>query len=499
MTHWLFLPLDGRPCNARFPVELAALAHARLRTPPLESLGDARTPARRDRLQAWLESGLEGAQGLILSLDTWLYGNLVASRKNSDSLEALQARLDLLRRFKADHPSLKIHAFATLLRLSNSNDDTEERPYWASHGMQIYRYAWLEHKLSEAPDPALQAEFEALQTAIPPHVLADYRGLRARNYALLEGMLALQAEGLLETLLIGCDDGGSHGWTIQERNRLQAKIEAAGLSERTLLYPGADELACTLLARVLVPHAPKIAVAWTWPETQAQISRYEGLPLDQTLAHQARAAGVELVSDAAQAQGLLWVHNPAPGAQIDQYLDRDSRVALDPVRVSPLLHALSGSRPVALADVLYANGGDIALLETLERDKLLFSLSGYAAWNTAGNSLGMLLAWFKLRLGTAVDARLQRRFLIERLADDGWYQGYLRQQLCAHYSEPVTLNSCVRAIAYFNDKFRDWQAWMPEPPPNLQILRLSFPWKRFFEVDLQACDKPYDPANGCPT
>jgi hypothetical protein len=485
MSHWLFLPLDGRPCNARFPVELAELAGERLLVPPVEMLGDARTPARRDRLQAWLETHLEGARGLFVSLDTWIYGNLVASRKNRDSAELLLDRLTLLKDFRQQYPHLQIHGFATLLRLSNSHDDTEERPYWAQYGKEIYRFSWLEHyqQLHEGAD---QTEYQALLEQIPPEVLNDYRHLRSRNAQLLEAMLSELEAGLLETLLIGCDDGGSYGWTVLERQALQAKIDQRELS--ALVYPGADELASVLIARVLEPRQPVLKVDWTYPEASDQVTRYEGIALRQTLEHQAHAAGVKLRFDEGPFDGRLWLHNP-PDEQIDQYLDRDSRVRLEPDRIGPLLEALSAGDPVALADVCYANGGDIQLLERLEREQQLFALNAYAAWNTAGNTLGMLLAWYKLNLFKAAQPRLQQRFLAERLADDGWYQGYLRQTLCAHYSEPVTLNSCIQAIAFFNDKFRNWQRWMPDPPPCLQIEHLSFPWRRFFEVDLRVCTK----------
>lgn len=467
--------------------------------PPPELLGNARQPARRDRLQTWLESHREGAQGLILSLDTWIYGNLVASRKNREELQVLQERVHLLQSFR--NHGLAIHGFATLLRLSNSNDDTEERPYWARHGQQIYRFSWLEHYLamsqasSSPSDPhpdssvltELNAEYAALKVIIPSEVLADYQSLRTRNFAVLENLLQTAEQDVLQTLLIGCDDGGSHGWTVVERSLLQGRIESSGLSKKALLYPGADDLASTLVARVLEPRQAKISIAWTYPATREGITRYEGLPLNQTLAHQARAAGIELVDEADAADGLLWIHNP-PGEQIDQFLDRESRVKHPEERFEPLLEALKrGELPVALADVCYANGGDIQLLNRLEEEKLLFRLQGYAGWNTAGNTLGMLLAWFKLSLLQLREVQMQQRFLIERLADDGWYQGYLRQQLCSHYTEPVSIHSCIQAIAFYNDKFRDWLEWMPNAPPLLQIQHLSFPWQRFFEIDLRVC------------
>ncbi len=485
------IPLDGRPCNARFPVELARLAGYKLHVPELRLLGSAAQPAQREQLKHWLTTQASDCKQILLSLDTWLYGNLVASRKNTESLETLQERLADLLSLQQRFPELQIHAFATLLRLSNSNDNTEERAYWAQHGQEIYRYSWLEGALSESTQVQedWRAEYQQLATAIPAAVLADYRALRARNHQLLQLSIEAVAQGRLRSLLIGCDDSGEYGWTCQERRALQETVAAQQLDQQILIYPGADELASVLVARTLVPETPRIQVGWSWPEAQGNATRYEGLPLDQTLAVQAQAVGIELSSQAAD--GLLWIHNP-PAEQSDQFLEREQRAP--ELQPPGLWQALaSHEQPLALADLYYANGGDIQLLSALESQQHLFDLDLYASWNTAGNTLGYLLAWFKIYLARQqapeFETAFQRKLLIERLADDGWYQGDLRQKLSQHYSDPITLQTCLQAISSLNNRFKDWHSWMPDPPEALQIKQLSFPWKRFFEVDLQVCFK----------
>jgi len=489
MSVSLLLPLDGRPCNARFPVELAALADHAVKTPALELLGSASQPANLKQLDQWIESEAPTAHKLFLSLDTWLYGNLVASRKSTQPLPAVLERLQQLQLWAARWPELEIHAFATLLRLSNSQDATEERPYWAQHGKQIYRFAWLEHALQTQTDARWQAEYNRLETVIPAAVLQDYRALRLRNFTVLESLIGQMAVASpLKTLLIGCDDGGEYGWTVQEREKLKAQVAAIAVSEQCLIYPGADELAAVLLARVLVPEHPRLEVHWSNPQTQHLQTRYEGLPLQSTLSYQAQAVGVELALEPdSTAQAVLWLHNPNTAPQIDQFLERQQHVPFDPEQVQPLLACLRGTRPVGLADLRYANGGDAELLKWLEAQNQLFQLSAYAGWNTNGNSLGLLLAWLKFRLHKLAQPQKQLRFLIERLADDGWYQGYLRQQLCQDYRDPVHLGSCLQAIAWFNDCFRRWQSQLPADCESLQVKQLTFPWKRFFELHLQVC------------
>lgn len=495
MSKILYLPLDGRPCNARFPAQLAQIAGQPLSVPDARLLGDAQRPARRDLLRRWLEQELEPGARLCLSLDTWLYGNLVASRKNTEDFSILKAQLELLQRFQQDY-GLQIDAFATLLRISNSHDDTEERPYWKQYGKEIHRYSFLEHFLELHPkaEPESQ-EWRQLKSAIPPSVLQDYQALRQRNFKLLENCLAFVQQGVFERLSIACDDSSEYGWNVLEKQRLTEQLALAGVQDKVLIYPGADELGMVCVARVVRPASQlRLGVCHTWPQARELLTRYEGIPLSQTLSYQAQANGLELIDlnetepeHWPEIAALLWLHNP-PQAQRDQFLERETPPPLAKTQLRGLYRALRQGIPVALADLLYANGGDMALIEDLEASGQLFRLHAYSAWNTNSNSLGALLAWLRLALPPENEAA-HRLFLWERLADDGWYQGHGRQVLCQDYREPVTLHSCVQSIASLNQRLREWRANMPDPPAHLEVKRLSFPWKRYFEIDLQLCTK----------
>lgn len=495
MPHAILLPLDNRPCTSRFPLEIASIAGFEVLSPPSALLGDVKKPASLAGIETWLEAHLAEVPLLVISLDTWLYGGLVSSRKNMAPLVELSERLQSLFQLKARYPKLRVAAFATLLRLSNHNDATEERPYWAEYGEKIFRYAWLEDLLSQsaAPDSALQAEFSALQRQIPSACLVDYQELRQRNLALLFQALEAVAENIFDTLYIGCDDSGEYGWNVQEKRQLAQAVAQKNLATRVLLYPGADELAAALLIRALIPAAPRLALAQTFPEAFDLCTLYEGQPLSQTFTAQAQAVGVE-VTEAETAQALLWLHNP-PQLQFDQYLEREGRQPVNAKDYLRVMHAIkTNDLPVAVADLCYANGGDQRLLEAFESEGVLPLLKGYSAWNTTGNTLGFALAWLKAwlhsQLSEAKTETLQARFLMERLLDDGWYQGVMRQQLCQHYLEPVTLDSCLQLLAFCNQRLQNWhvlfsdQGWSPA-----EIRKLYFPWRRFFEVSISVCLK----------
>lgn len=503
MTHCLFIPLDGRPCNARFPMELARFGGHSLQSPESRLLGNAKQPAALKALDRWLATVCEmhseqESLALFLSLDTWLYGNLVASRKSTQTLAQVLERLAQLKQLKAKYPQLKIYTMGTLLRLSNSNDDTEERPYWAQYGEKIYRYSWLTHYLQEHPEATAEVqELEALSEVIPEEVLADYQALRQRNLNVLEAVFEGLQSGWLELCLLGCDDGGQYGWNVQEKAHLRRLRDSLQLQDKLMIYPGADELGSVLMARVLVPDSYTLKLEWTSPTARHEHTRYEGIPLCDTLSAQAEACQIALQDEkhAADTDGILWIHNaPRDTVQIDQFLDREQRTVIAKERYQALSETLRGTLPVMVADVIYANGGDAHLLEYLDEHTQFLDLAGYAAWNTTGNTVGYVLAWYKFYLyhrqhHSASDSRLPQRLLMERLCDDGLYQGLWRQEWCQHYQDPVTLNTCVQGIYAFNQRLKHWaqtyDSLDSEAPP--QIKQLSFPWKRFFEVDLQIC------------
>lgn len=490
MADAVLLPLDNRPCTYRFPVELAAMAGFTVCVPPAALLGDFTRPASLQALQDWLESQAAEVPLLVLSLDTWLYGGLVFSRKSTANMSELQKRLEWLSHLKSHYPELRIAAFATLLRLSNHNDATEERSYWADYGTKLYRLSWLEHAMEEQEDKNLKQEWESLCGHIPEAVLQDYRTLRARNFQLLSLAVKQVASGVFETLYIGCDDSGRYGWNVQEKQHLSLQIQQQHLETQVLLYPGADELAAVLLLRQLQPKPVKLQVLYTFPEQASLTTLYEGIPLQESLAFQARAVGVELVSQRKEAAALLWIHN-SPQPQIDQYLDRKNRQPLSHTDYLRLSHVLeTSSLPCGVADVCYANGGDQGLLEHLQKTKLWSRLGAYAAWNTTGNTLGCILAWLKA-LQIPGDPVPRIRFLLERLLDDGWYQGVLRQRLCQDYRQPVTLDTCLRYMAFAKQQLSTWQPWIARQCPGYQadIKTLRFPWRRFFEIDLSVCLK----------
>jgi hypothetical protein len=475
--------VDGRPAVRSQVQDLVACAGWTLRVPEVAALGHLRTPAPRDELRAWLLQQAPEADGFVLSLDMLVYGGLVPSRFIEDSLPSLLQRLDVVRELRAAAPGKPVYAFAATMRISNNDVAEEEKAYWAEHGRRLW--AWSYHgdrarQLGAADSAALALQAEA---AVPTAVREDYLATRQRNLAVTRQALQLVRLGLIDRLVLPQDDTAEFGLNIAERRALQAEAAALGLADRVAVYPGADEVMHTLCARMVgtLEQRPPLRVALA-PSDPAHIGRlralYEDRPVLESVASQVQAVGAVLTPDRAQADVLLALHTQGT-AQGDwaMRVALPQRVPVDPHWLGGLQDWQRSGRPLALADLAYANGGDPWLLE-----QPLPPLSAYAGWNTASNSLGSVLstsvlAWRRESQPTA------RRALALRLLEDELYQARWRQVLRDTVDEArlTAQELLTRARAIVIPPLNVWAA---ERRLGWRVADLRLPWDRSFEVEL---------------
>ncbi|MEW6280213.1 MAG: DUF4127 family protein, partial [Candidatus Eremiobacterota bacterium] len=191
---------------------------------------------------------------------------------------------------------------------------------------------------------------------------------------------------------------------------------------------------------------------------------------------QARAARVPLRPGQVQ----LWIYGPE-GVQLEAAHQADGRSPRDFVRA--LRRALDAGTRVTVADVAHANGGDRALIEELIRTDTATRLVGYAAWNTAGNTLGTALATAALwpASPTADQEGARRSFLLERLLDDGFYQSRVRSEVATRLGgSSLGLESRQAAVAV-EMASRALQQQLDRLAPGARAA-VSLPWDRLFEV-----------------
>ncbi|MNX88025.1 hypothetical protein D3C86_1199820 [compost metagenome] len=446
-------------------------------------MGNLERPADPDALIAWLEQHAAEAAGAVIALDTLGYGGLIPSRQSAEPFAVIRERLERLRALKARHPELALYAFSITMRLSAEAAVEEEKPYWATHGRAIYAYSYHQDKFEQEGQEADRVAAETARASIPDAILADYLATRRRNVAITRLMIDWAAEGCFEALLLTQDDTGRFGLNVREQRGLVEKIEEAGVGDKVLVYPGADEVASVLvgrhLNRVRGQH-PRFYVQTSTPEGGAIVPMYEDRPLSKTIASQVRAVGGEVVSARDAADVVLLANTPSSG-QGDLVLDLHlERVNTPPRDLEPFVRALTSSpQPVALADVAYANGADLALFRY---DVDPARLAAFAAWNTAGNTLGTVVAQASAWLDpTHRDEAAQRQYMFDRMADDLLYQACLRKELRAEWKAGASIAQLETMVGPRLEAL--WRDRFPQHP--IRRIAATLPWKRLFEVDLR--------------
>lgn len=500
-----FLPLDERPVNIGLPAGIAAIAGATLVLPPAGLLPQLRQPGDAEALGRWLAGTAASTDAVIASLDMLCYGGLIAARTTADTtLEAL-GRLDILRQLHAAHPDLALCAVSLVMRASNSYNPQEEPDYWAQHGMELHKLGALHHRdLLETVGGTFDGnatELQALRTALPGDVVADFERRRLRNHHVNLEAIALASEGVIDPLLITADDTAEHSAGSAEQVWLKQWSKVLPISGEVLMYPGADEVAAVLVARQLGARhgvAPRFTVECADPPGMERIAKYENSPMREAVERQIRASGSTIVDDP-KAMALV-VHAPDPrrrdhcGMVIDKSGNHDAggsafdaTDAVEANKTADLIAALlSAGRDVALADLRYSNGADPLLVEELHRRGLLLDIVAYGGWNTAGNALGSVVAAAAaIQIGRAagtLDAAAAQRMLLHRLIEDYAYMTLARNPYNAGvYPFPDRAEEARAEVAVANDL--DASLKRLTGRLDLGITNVTFPWHRSFEID----------------
>lgn len=442
--------------------------------PPQEWLGTPWRLGEMAGLGDWLGQIAPTVDCLIVAVDTLGYGGLVHSRRSTDSAETVLARLEGLRRLKQERPQLTILGYNVLMRISRSNSGEEEKPYWRTFGARLFRLSVLSDRVQTAVATAAdRAELTQLEAEIPVAVLADYRAGRQRNHMVNEAMIEWAAEGVFDYLIIPQDDTVEYGWNIAEARTLRQQVVARGLSDRVSIYPGTDEIDMVLLARFVAQQAGFAPTFWTRYSSVRHgqvITSFEDRPMEEVIKAQLEPLGGVLANTRDEADILLYVNAPAEGQGNgpDQYglrldagrlagLDERVQTAVSRSNQQPgiaqtlremhtpqrnlvefcrsLARELAAGRVCAVVDVVYVNAGDWALGQVMPQFVPLAQLAAYGGWNTAGNTLGTVLAHAVIRYvqqaqgATAAQLAAHVEFLFLRLVEDLLYMAELRSQL----------------------------------------------------------------------
>jgi hypothetical protein len=460
------LPLDDRPVNYDQPWWLGRAAGIEVLRPPREWLGSPFRRAAPARLTNWLGDEGASADGLVIAVDTLAYGGLIPSRQSETPLDEVIGSLAPVRLLRAGHPDLPIFAFSILMRVNRTNSAEEEKAYWATYGRNLFRVSYLEDKTSigDASDREVEELKTSVQT-VPSEVVANYRAGRARNHAINRLMLEWLADGIIDYAVIAQDDTAPYGWNIAEARALRELIQRHGLADRASVYPGADEVASLLVAAFACRRAgfrPRVCTRYSGTEGPSIVTAYEDRPLQDLVRAHLGPLGGALADTADDADLVLAINAPAEGhaeawlqlavreperipAHSDAFIDpqavRAAEFEMTSVSrdVDELARAIAADveagRNVAVIDVAFVNGADLALANCLLERVPVARLAAYAAWNTAGNSLGSGLAQGVVRTLTrrqeqAADVVAAHLGLLAiHLLDDYAFQAVVRSEI----------------------------------------------------------------------
>ncbi|WP_068784777.1 DUF4127 family protein [Paenibacillus phocaensis] len=510
MAKVVYVPLDERPCNALFPRQLARMTDVTLVVPDRSLLGDKKRPADTNGIREWMIEAAEGADYLLVSIDLLVYGGIVPSRLHHLSLEECLQRLEVLGQIKRRYPGIQIHAFNLIMRVPNNNKDEEEPDYYKFYGGQIFKYSYLTDKAEQgALTPAEQQELDDVTRLVPQAYLSDFLERRAVNQQVNQHTLTLVHEGIIDHLVIPLDDNSQYGFSRAEQQMLVARVEALNVLDQVLIYPGADEIGCTMFARIfgeLKQYKPEIFVRYSSTEGPRIKPKYEDRSLNESIKSHITAVGAVLADHSFETDLVLLVHSPAVDqagmAEQIPFKERH-RSYFSEIHYREFAEAIGAylrkGKQVALGDVATCNGGDPVLMNLLRQQGRLDQLTAYAGWNTSGNTLGTVVAhlviasyyadrWAQGELAQACEA--SRVFYYHRLAEDFLYQSLVRQDMLANdlprlNASYYTLEHCLEQVeATLTEKMNQAAAhyFADMKDGSIRLTGLHFPWRRMFEV-----------------
>jgi hypothetical protein len=436
----VLVPLDDRPAVAQFAQMIGAVADYEVIMPPQEMLGKFTKAGDTKKLQDWLSIvNYSKLDAVIVSVDMLTYGGLVASRVPDTTQAEAKKRLEYFRWLKQKYPNVPIYAFNVLMRVAPTA--SKETRAWRD---DLARWAELMDRVPKTKDIRLQEELEQLKKKLDQRVIDDYLTARRRDLQINLAMIKLYEERVIDNLIFLQDDAREFGLHRHDQVILRERLKSLGFTDEIPIYNGADEGSLSLVSRAILDQQKqkiKVSVVYSSEHSRKIIAPYEDHPLEFTVENQIKAAGGQLVQAGEMPDYTLYVN--APGTSSSEFTLFSKNLVAD----------LKAGKAVALADVLFPaphhSGADERLIAILKAENLVDRLTGYAAWNTAGNTLGTTIPAANMRIFsrqfTDAPQRAARaqvahlEFLLHRFAGDYLYHDVVRLEINNQLRRPPAL------------------------------------------------------------
>jgi hypothetical protein len=494
----VLLPLDERPCNMFYPKYLFNQKDIELVQPNKDILGNKKVPASYENLKSFLIESCRDAYGLVISMDMYLYGGIVPSRLHYRKETELLDKMQWLETLKNMYPSLKIFAFDLVMRCPQYSSNDEEPDYYATYGYQIFKTGWIKHR-QELKISSIEENQELETFLIPNGVLKDYLDRRELNLRLNLKSLDLIKKGVLDFLVIPQDDAAQYGWTAKDQKVLLKYIDKLHIVHKVYLYPGADEVAITLLSRMISDLKQiklKFYIQYPSPRAALTIPLLEDRYLDVTVRYQIRAAGGIVTSSINEADIILFVNASGDLMLNNAYIHLEKPAGLTHLRnlvdfVEIMKEEKQKGKHIAIADVATINGSDHQLMQLLSEENMLLDIDAYAGWNTSSNTLGTTIG-FSIMSYLYTENPVFKDFLMMRYVEDYAYMAFARTEVSQMLKSKgmsyfdVSKDETL-VIKWVTQKINEFiEEYLFSIKDHIQINKVWMPWHRMFEVGIKA-------------
>lgn len=499
----IYIPIDNRPVNLLQTVQVAQKLDYEIITPPENLLGRGagdKDFGEPEELWNWLYENAPAANIAVISTDSMLYGGLVASRKHQLSAEEILDRAKNFEKLHEENPTLKIYAFATIMRTPNSamSASNTDPIYYKTYADSIFRYTVLKDKSEvQKLSRAETKEFAKLESDIPKEYLDDWYRRRAKNYDANAYFVDLTKRNIFQYFLVGCDDSAIFSQTHLESRHLTQYGKPLG-KELFQVMSGADELGMLMISRAInndLHYMPFIAIGYNVGTGGETIPTFSNEKISESLEGAILSVGGVVIKNPARADLVLAVNTFPNGKTISASNPRNNTKPHAGIReyMKMLRGYLNKNYPVGVVDIATSNGADNSLMEQLRKDGVQFKIRSYSGWNTATNSAGFLIGAgvltnrmtqediYSLLMTRYLDdwaymANVRTRIdngLIWTIPGDGniWNLGTRREGL-----EKLTTDSLTEFAA---ENIRLPQGY------SLEDIRARFTWNRTFEAEIK--------------
>lgn len=493
MDKIVYVALDERPCNTDFPREIFQGKEVDLVLPPKDIMPNKKTPGNIDALQAFLLQETKDAFGLVVSIDTLLYGGLVPSRIHKLDETIIEERHAFLCKIKQNNPDIVIYGFQIIMRCPSHNGSDEEPSYYRTEGRKIHLNGVYKHK-SELGILSADEILQWRKLDIKKDYLEDFQ--RRRNVNLRFDLSSIKSvkDGTMDFLILCQDDAGEYGYPAMDQEIVASAIKDNHLRMKVYAYSGADELGAILVARMVnkfLDKQPTFFLKYPSLTSPTVVPLLEDRSLDNTIKYQIISAGGIIVPTIEDADIVL-VSLMGATQMFDGPMEnnRDIDVMTNLVETFEFINWVITKKPVIIADLFFLNSGSLNVLSFIKENGLLMKLAAYAGWNTSSNALGTAIAQ-GIQFLHQGDTKTHREFLVKRYVEDIGYCNIVRASVSGqigkwgmnYFNVFETHGQAAKQVARELRDFIDTHLF--DIKNNIVLRNVCLPWKRMFEVGFE--------------